>query len=122
MGEYAVAGAALSCAMGSADSKLVVIPHGVQVGGKDKANIGDFAPFVNVMPFGTCKSMANPAVASATAAAMGVLTQMPCTPVCAMWMGGKPDVLVQGLPALMKGDKTVCSLGAGMIEVKDSGQ
>lgn len=121
--EYAVMGASLQCTMGSANQKLIVLPqHRVQLNNKFKANIGDCKPFVNVPPFGMCKSMANPAVAAATAAAMGVLTQMPCTPACAMWIGGKTDVLVDGMPALMKGDKAVCPLGAGMIEVKDSGQ
>jgi hypothetical protein len=116
-------GAQLECTMGAAPSNLIVLPqHRVQLGGKFKANIGDCKPFVNVLPFGTCKSMANPAVASATAAAMGVLTQMPCTPTCSMWLGGKTDVLLDGIPALMTGDKAVCPLGAGMIEVKQSGQ
>jgi len=50
------------------------------------------------------------------------LTPMPCVPACAMWLGGKTDVLVGGMPALMTGDKAVCPLGAGMIEVKQSGQ
>lgn len=121
--EYVVMGAQLECTMGAAPSNLVVLPqHRVQLGGKFKANIGDCKPMVNVLPFGMCKSMTNPTVAAATAAAMGVLTQMPCTPVCAAWIGGKTDVLVDGMPALMKGDKAVCSLGAGMIEVKNSGQ
>ena len=76
----------------------------------------------NVMPFGMCKSMTNPAVAAATAAASGVLTPQPCTPACSAWIGGKTLVLVGSKPSLLKGDKAVCPLGAGMIEVKDSGQ
>ncbi len=38
-------------------------------------------PFVSIMPFAMCTSPANPTVAAATAAAMGVLTPMPCIPV-----------------------------------------
>jgi hypothetical protein len=121
--EYVYMGAALKCPFGSAESKLMMTPqHRVQSGGKMKANIGDAKPFVNIMPFGTCKSMANPTVAAATAAAQGVLQQMPCTPVCTVWIGGKTNVLLDGMPALMKNDKLLCSFGQGMIEIKDSGQ
>jgi len=121
--EYVVMGAQLECTFGQAPSNLIVLPqHRVQLGGKFKANIGDCKPMVNVPPFAMCQSMTNPAVAAATAAAMGALTPMPCTPMCSIWIGGKTDVLLDGMPALMKGDKAVCPLGAGMIEVKDSGQ
>ena len=121
--EYVVMGARLECPFGTAPSNLVVLPvRTVQLGGKFKANINDCAPFVNVPPFAMCKSMTNPAVASATAANRGTLTPMPCTPTCSVWIGGKPDLLIQNIPALMKGDKAVCPLGAGMIEVKESGQ
>jgi len=121
--EYVVMGATLKCPMGSATSKLMMTPqHRVQSGGKFKASIGDAKPFVNIMPFGTCKSMANPTVAAATAAASGVLQQMPCTPVCSVWIGGKTDFLVDGMPALMTNDKLLCTFGVGMIEIKDSGQ
>ena len=76
----------------------------------------------NVMPFGMCDSKTNPAVIAATAAAQGVHTPVPCTPACSIWMGGKTDLLVAGKPALQEGDSAVCPLGAGKIEVKDSGQ
>ena len=121
--EYTVLGAQLKCPMGTAPSSLIVLPqHRVQLGGKFKANIGDCKPMVNVPPFGLCKSLANPAVAAATSAACGTLTPMPCTPACSIWIGGKTDLLIDGMPALMKGDKAVCPLGASMIEVKESGQ
>ena len=37
-------------------------------------------------------------------------------------MGGKPDMSIGGILALLVGDHAVCPLGVGMIEVKDSGQ
>lgn len=84
------------------------------------ATIFDNKPFVNIMPFGMCSSLANPAVASATAAALGVLTPMPCTPVTAApWTPGTPKVLVGGKPALNSSSKCMCSFG-GVIEVTTS--
>ena len=62
-------------------------------------------------------SMANPTVASATAAALGVLTPMPCTPVPAgVWAPGSPTVLVGGKPALNNTSKLMCAYG-GVISV-----
>ena len=65
--------------------------------------------------------MANPSVASATAAA-GVLTPQPCTPTCSIWIATKTDVCIEGEPALLTEDMALCPLGAGVIVVKDSGQ
>lgn len=121
--EYVVMSAQLECTFGSAPSNLVVLPqHRIQLKGKWRANIGDAKPFVNVLPFGLCKSLANPAVAAATSANRGTLTPMPCTPACSIWIATKTDLLLDGMPPLLTGDKAVCPLGAGMIEVKQSGQ
>lgn len=68
-------------------------------------------------PFGMCSSMTNPAVASATAAAFGALTPMPCTPVIpAPWTPGVPTVLVGGKPLLNNTSKLLCAYG-GVIQV-----
>jgi len=121
--EYVYMGATLKCPFGSAESKLMMTPqHRVQSSGKFKANIGDAKPMVNIMPFGTCKSMANPTVAAATAAANGVLQQMPCTPVTTIWIGGMANVRINNMPALTNKDKLLCTFGQGMITIKDSGQ
>lgn len=61
----------------------------------------DHVPMVNIMPFGMCMSPSNPTVASATAAAMGVLTPMPCIPnTPAPWTPGAATVLEANFPVL----------------------
>lgn len=82
MAKYVCMGAMLKCSFGMAPSTLMVtVPLRPMIQNKPKATIMDFAPMVNIMPFGMCQSMSNPTVASATSAAMGVLTPMPCVPV-----------------------------------------
>ncbi len=82
----------------------------------------DFAPMVNIMPFGMCTTPSNPTVAAATAAAMGVLTPMPCIPaVTTPWMPGNPMVLVQGQPALTRMCHNMCMWG-GQISFTTDGQ
>lgn len=69
------------------------------------------------MTFGMCSNPANPTVAAATAAALGVLTPMPCVPVCtAPWAPGSPTVLICGKPALSAASKCICGYG-GVISV-----
>jgi hypothetical protein len=67
--------------------------------------------------FAMCSSMANPSVASATAAALGVLTPMPCSPVIpAPWAPGAPTVLVGNKPLLNNTSKLICAWG-GVIQI-----
>ncbi len=74
-------GAMMMCTFGMAPSSLVVLPvNRVMTNEMPDANIMDHIPMVNIMPFGMCMSVANPTVAAATAAALGVLTPMPCIP------------------------------------------
>jgi hypothetical protein len=60
-----------------------------------------------------CMSQANPEVAAATAAAMGVLTPMPCVPVTTPWSPGDPMVTIgpAGFPALDASSKCMCAWG-----------
>ncbi|GED57073.1 hypothetical protein AA984_12280 [Brevibacillus formosus] len=120
---YVVVGAILSCSSGSQLSRLKMpFSHGVFVKGKPQMNIMDFVPNINIMPFGKCSSLKNPAVASATAANNGVLTPMPCTPVMTMpWMDGKPDKMVGGHPALLNKSTNMC-FHCGLIKIEDDGQ
>jgi hypothetical protein len=86
------------------------------------ATIRDVAPQVNIPPFGMCASPSNPAVAAATAAASGVLTPQPCTPLPAgAWAPGSTTTSVNGVPCLLTTSKCACSLG-GVISVAVPGQ
>ena len=67
-------------------------------------------------------SIANPTVAAATAAALGVLTPMPCVPLTvAPWTVGAPAVLINNSPALTDDSQLMCSY-AGVISITYSGQ
>lgn len=123
MGIQVVAGANLQCSFGVAPSALVVLPANLTMaGGPPAANIMDNKPMVNILPFGVCNSMANPMVAAATAAALGVLTPMPCIPVTAApWVPGSPTVLIGNMPALNNSCKAMCNWG-GVIQVLVPGQ
>jgi hypothetical protein len=118
-----VNGATLMCTFGLAPSSLVVLPvHRVMCGNMPAANILDHIPMTNIMPFGMCISIANPAVAAATAAALGVLTPMPCVPATATpWTPGAATVHIDYCPAL--DNVSVCNcLWGGVITVVVPGQ
>lgn len=115
-------GATLRCSFGLAPSSLVVLPINRVFTNTPDANILDNKPLVNIMPFGMCSSLANPEVASATAAAGGVLTPMPCVPVTPEpWVPGSPTVLIASSPALNNSSTLMCIWG-GVIEVINPGQ
>ena len=118
----AVCGTAMcACTFGMAPSVLMVTPENKVVSKMPVATIMDNVPMKNIMPFGMCSSMANPQVASATAAAMGVLTPMPCIPVIsAPWAPGSPTVLIANKPALSQSSKCMCNWG-GVISITNPG-
>jgi hypothetical protein len=123
MAKQVCMGAMLKCSFGVAPSSLVVLPvNKVLSSNMPAANIMDHKPMVNIMPFGMCQSIANPMVASATAAALGVLTPMPCIPMTmAPWVPGAPTVMLANMPTLNDSSKLICNWG-GMIEVTMPGQ
>lgn len=123
MAEYVCSGAMMKCSNGLAPSTLNVLPvNRVMNNKKPQANIMDHKPMVNILPFGMCRSLANPAVASATAAAFGALTPMPCIPnTPTPWMPGKSTVLTGGMPALLKTSRLMC-IWAGVISIQMPGQ
>lgn len=115
-------GANLQCAFGAAPSVLNVLPQSMVNNVLPAATIMDNKPIVNIMPFGMCSNPANPMVAAATAAALGVLTPMPCIPVTtAPWAPGSPTVLIGGSPALNNSSKLICAYG-GVISINSAGQ
>ncbi|NJQ21801.1 DUF4280 domain-containing protein [Pantoea sp. LS15] len=116
------AGAMLTCIQGIAPATLLVLPiNRVMIEGKPAANIKDHIPLVNIPPFGMCRSLANPTVAAATAAAMGVLTPMPCLPVIpAPWLPGALRTRIAGMPALTLPSTCQCQWG-GVIRIVQPG-
>jgi hypothetical protein len=123
MASYVCSTAQMQCSMGTSPSSLTVLPdRTVLLSNKPKANIMDNKPMVNILPFGMCQSLANPQVAAATSAAMGVLTPQPCIPnVTAPWMPGKTDLLIKGQPALLDNCQLMC-MWAGSIKLNTNGQ
>ena len=117
MGFCVCGGAMLTCSFGMAPATMNVLPANRVVSSTPVATIMDNVPMLNIMPFGMCRNPANPAVAAATAAAMGVLTPAPCIPVTsAPWTPGSPSVLIGGKPALNNSSKLLCTYG-GMIQI-----
>ena len=107
----------LQCPFGAAPGVLTVLPACRVMSAAPVATIMDNKPLVNIPSFGMCSSLANPQVAAATAAALGVLTPMPCLPVIAApWAPGSPAVLVGGYPALNNSSKLICNWG-GVIQI-----
>lgn len=123
MGIQVCNGASLMCSFGIAPSSLVVLPQNrVMTSNQPAANIMDHKPLVNIMPFGMCSSLANPTVASATSAALGTLTPMPCVPATiSPWIVGSPTVMLGNQPALNNTCKLMCTW-AGSISVVMPGQ
>lgn len=113
-------GAICQCSFGLAPAELIVLPtRRVVIEGTPAATIMDSLPS-NVPTFGECTSLANPEVAAATAAALGVLTPMPCVPVLSPWAPGSPKTLIGDQPALVEGSECVCGFG-GVVELTFTG-
>ncbi len=113
MGQQTCMNGMIKCTFGAAPGTLMVLPM---------SKVMTVVPMVNILPFGTCMSMANPMVAAATAAALGVLTPMPCIPVTvAPWAPGCATVMIANMPALNNSSKLMCNWG-GVIGIEMPGQ
>jgi uncharacterized Zn-binding protein involved in type VI secretion len=112
----ATQGALLQCTFGAAPATLNALPiPRVLIEGKPAAVVTDTVPMLNVPPFGMCMSLANPMVAAATTAALGVLTPMPCVPaIVGPWLPGALRTLVAGTPALSMGSQCMCAWGGAI--------
>lgn len=120
-GPAAVASAMLMCSFGAAPATLVPLPTPrVLVEGKPAATITDSAPMANIPTFGMCMSLSNPQVAAATAAALGVLTPMPCVPATTPWVNGAATTMIGGKPALTLGAQCQCAFG-GVVQIVNPG-
>jgi hypothetical protein len=115
-------GAQMTCTFGMAPSVFNATPRPVITSNMVAGIINDHIPITNVPPFGMCQSLANPSVASATAAALGVLTPMPCMPVLpSPWVPGAPTVQITNIPALDNNCKLNCAW-LGVIGFTSPGQ
>ena len=110
MGNFVTQGAVLQCSFGLSPCTLVIT-----VPSRPKCTV------TNIPSFGMCQSLSNPTVSSATSAAMGVLTPMPCVPVISSpWSPGSSQVKVGGIAALTDNSKCMCSYG-GNISITSPG-
>lgn len=122
MPKHVVTGAQMQCSFGAAPSVFQATPRPVSSSYMTVGVITDNAPGLNIKPFGMCSSIANPAVASATSAALGVLTPQPCVPATpAPWVPGSPTVQVGFVPALNDNCMLNCIWG-GVIKFTTPGQ
>jgi hypothetical protein len=115
--------AQIKCSFGVASVPLIVTPDNrVLVSNQPAATIMDHVPMKNIPTFGMCQSIANPAVAAATSAALGVFTPAPCIPATSSpWVVGSLTVLINNKPALNNTSTCMCTW-AGVISVVQAGQ
>ena len=105
------------CSKGTMPSVLLVgDEHDWVIENENTANVGDHVPITNIVPFGLCKSMANPAVAAAQG------TPQPCIPITPMeWSPGEKSVILDKHKALH--DQSICPcVWKGIIAITDAGQ
>jgi hypothetical protein len=112
-------GATVQCSFGTTPATFAASGTQASAGGAAGV-VTDVAP-ENVPPFGLCTSLANPQVASATAAASNVLTPQPCQPVLSPWTPGSARVKIGEVPALDDASQCSCAWG-GVVTVSAAGQ
>ncbi len=110
-----VQGTLLKCGFGNVPTPIMVLPDKKVNAMLPVAVKTDHIPFLNILPVGMCSNPANPMVAAATAAALGVLTPMPCIPCTAEdWTGSCSKVKVRGQEALNMDSKLSCLFGGSI--------
>ena len=122
MSQFVCSGATLVCTFGAAPSTLIATnAPTVLMGGRPVAVLTDAAGMINIPTFGMCSSIANPQVAAATAAALGVLTPQPCIPATTAWIPSGATVLACGKPCVTQDCSCMC-MYAGKISITNPGQ
>jgi Domain of unknown function (DUF4280) len=120
MGKLVCTGAALRCTFGAETSTFSA--SGLKVSATLAAGVVTDITAENIPPFGTCTSLSNPAVKSATATAGGVLTPQPCQPVVSNpWTPGSAHVSIGQVAALDDASQCACKW-KGVITVSSAGQ
>lgn len=122
MAQMVVTGASAMCPFGTTPGTINAMSPTCMAEGKPVATIQDAQPS-SITPFGMCTSLANPQVAAATAAAMGVLTPQPCVLIPAgTWTPTVLGVQIGGQPCLTNDSQLLCSNGGGTITITNPGQ
>jgi len=122
MAMHVVDGAMLQCSMGVGLSRFVVLPTRKDWSTTPAATVDDHVSMMNILPFGLCHSPLNPAVATATTAAAGVLTPQACVPCTnTRWVPGVPNNQIAGSNVLNSSSLLLCQWG-GAITVAQPGQ
>ncbi|MBO4578404.1 MAG: DUF4280 domain-containing protein [Paludibacteraceae bacterium] len=113
MGKFVCNNAKMQCSFGMIPGTFIVVDpmrpklnSAMAIG-----NVMDNKPMVNITSFGMCRSLANPSVASATAAALGTLTPMPCVPVIPAPWAPPGQVMIANVPVLLDNCKCMCAWG-----------
>lgn len=110
-----IQGTLLKCSFGNAPAPLMALPDKKVNAMLPVVVKDDHIPLVNILPFGMCSNPANPMVIAATAAAMGVLTPVPCIPcTVGAWENAVGKVKVKGKPALNMDAKLNCLYGGSI--------
>ncbi|AJI56564.1 hypothetical protein LA02_1242 [Francisella philomiragia] len=118
MSKLICSGSKIKCIFGDSSSSLRVLPTKQVYIREDKpvAVTTDNTPFMNIPPFGNCKSPSNPAVAASGG------TPQPCTPMTAtLWSPGSSTVNVGNISALTENCKLNCAFG-GAISIEEVNQ
>lgn len=111
-------GTTLSCAFGTLTSNFIATSNPmVMADNMPVGTIDDGQAVVNIPPFGLCTTLSNPQVASATAAALGVLTPQPCIPQTKAWIPSGMTVLSGGKPCLTQECQCMCLYGGTITAV-----
>lgn len=119
MGAAVCNGASLMCSFGTVPSTLIVLSAKKVMTTTPAATITDNIPMTNILPFGMCNSVLNPATKRPPPV---FFTPAPCVPATAApWVPGVPAVLIGGVPAIDNTCKCMCNWG-GVIQIVSPGQ